>query len=82
MEIIIMLKTIRGHYKNGDIKLYEKPQLEEGEIIVTFLNSEGSTMMDLGARGISMDDALELKNRLKTFEDDWNAEGMELYDAV
>lgn len=77
-----MLKTIRGHYKNGDIKLYEKPQLEEGEIIVTFLNSEGSTMMDLGARGISKDDALELKNRLKTFETDWNAEGMELYDAV
>lgn len=77
-----MLKAVRGHYKNGKVELYEKPQLEEGEIIVTFLNSGEPGLMDLRERGISQSDAMELRNRLKTFEADWNAEGMELYDKV
>jgi hypothetical protein len=77
-----MLKAIRGRYKNGKVELYEKPQLEEGEIIVTFLNSEESGSVDLRARGIAQPDAVELRNRLKTFEADWSAEGMELYDKV
>lgn len=77
-----MLRAIRGHYKNGKVEFYEEPQLEEGEIIITFLNSDESGSVDLRARGITKVDAAELKNRLKTFEDDWNAEGMELYDKV
>jgi hypothetical protein len=77
-----MLRAIRGHYKNGKVEFYEKPQLEEGEIIVTFLNSEESGSVDLRARGITVKDAAELKNRLKTFEEDWNAEGMDLYDKA
>lgn len=77
-----MLRAIRGHYKNGKVEFYEEPQLEEGEIIITFLNSDESGSVDLRARGITKADAAELKSRLKTFEDDWNAEGMELYDKV
>lgn len=77
-----MLQAIRGHYKNGKIDLYEEPQLEEGEIIVTFLNSEKAGSVDLLAHGITKTDAAELKGRLKTFEADWNAEGMELYDKA
>ncbi|MBI5814945.1 MAG: hypothetical protein HZB29_04975 [Nitrospinae bacterium] len=77
-----MIKAIRGHYKNGTVELYEKPQLDEGEIIVTFLNSEESGSVDLRERGISQSAAADLRNRLKSFETDWNAAGMELYDKV
>lgn len=77
-----MLEAIRGHYKDGKIELYEKPHLNEGEIVVTFLNPDISGMVDLRARGITKEDAADLKSRLKTFENDWNAEGMELYDKA
>ncbi|MBI4665339.1 MAG: hypothetical protein HY751_02885 [Nitrospinae bacterium] len=77
-----MLQAIRGHYKNGKIELYEEPELKEGEIIVTFLNSGEAGSIDLQARGISITEAADLKSRLKTFEADWNAEGMDIYDKV
>lgn len=77
-----MLRAIRGHYKQGKIELYEKPKLEEGEIIVTFLNSEETGVVDLPARGITKVDAADLKNRLKAFESDWSAEGMDIYDKA
>ena len=33
-----MLKTVKGHYKDGRIELYEKPRVKESDIIITFLN--------------------------------------------
>lgn len=77
-----MLETIKGHYKNGKVELYEKPHLKESDVIITFLNSEESKSMDLRAKGISKEEARDLRSRLKTFEADWNAEGMELYDKI
>ncbi len=77
-----MLKTVKGHYKNGQIELYEKPHLKESDIIITFLNSEEAGAIDLQAKGITKEEAQDLKNRLRSFEDDWNAEGMELYDKI
>ena len=75
-----MLEAIRGHYKDGKIELYEKPHLQEGDVIITFLSAEGSGFTDLQAKGITKEEAANLRSRLKTFESDWNAEGMELYD--
>ena len=77
-----MLEAIRGHYKDGKVELYEKPHLREGEIIITFLNAEGAGLSNLAARGITTEEAADLRNRLKTFEADWNAEGMEIYDKA
>lgn len=77
-----MLKSVRGHYKNGKVELYEKPQLTEGEVIVTFVNTEKPEYINLQSKGIKKEDAQDLKNRLRTFEEDWNAEGMELYDKL
>lgn len=57
MELWAMLKAIRGRYKNGKVELYEKPQLEEGKIIGTFLNSKEPGSADLRARGITQSDA-------------------------
>lgn len=77
-----MLEAIRGHYKDGKFDLYEKPHLKEGEVIITFLNSGEAKLIDLQAKGITKEEAQDLRSRLKTFENDWNAEGMELYDKL
>ena len=77
-----MLRTVKGHYRNGRIDLYEKPLLTESDVIITFLNSEDSGSIDLQAKGITKEMALDLKNRLRSFEEDWNSEGMELYDKI
>lgn len=77
-----MLKAVKGHYKDGHIELYEKPGVKESDIIITFLNSEETGEVDLQARGITKEGAQDLKNRLRPFEEDWNVEGMELYDRI
>ncbi|MBI3795129.1 MAG: hypothetical protein HY280_10465 [Nitrospinae bacterium] len=76
------MEAIRGHYKDGKIELYDKPRLKEGEIVVTFLNPEVPGKIDLQAKGISKEEAADLKHRLRTFENDWNAEGMDIYDKA
>lgn len=77
-----MLEAIRGHYKNGKIELYEKPHFKESEVVITFLNPEKAEAVDLQARGITKEEAQDLRSKLNTFENDWNAEGMELYDKI
>ncbi|MBI4826666.1 MAG: hypothetical protein HY807_09665 [Nitrospirae bacterium] len=75
-----MLKTVKGHYRQGEFELYEKPQVEECDILVTFI--ENGEVIDLKSHGITKEDAQDLRDRLRTFEDDWNAPGMELYDKI
>ena len=77
-----MLRTVKGHYKDGRIDLFEKPLLKESDVIITFLNSEDAGLINLKAREITEEMALDLRNRLRSFEEDWNAEGMELYDRI
>jgi hypothetical protein len=77
-----MLKAISGRYKNGTVELFEKPGISESDVIITFINPEEQENIDLQARGITQEEARNLRNRLLTFEDDWNAEGMELYDKL
>jgi hypothetical protein len=36
--------------------------------------------IDLVSRGISLEQAAEMRNRLLSFDEDWNAPGMEVYD--
>jgi len=38
--------------------------------------------IDLTARGITMEQAAEMRNRVLSFEEDWNAPGMEVYDEL
>jgi hypothetical protein len=77
-----MLKTVKGHYKDGQIELYEKPQMKESDVIVTFVDSENAGSINIQAKGITKEEAQDLRNRLRSFEEDWNAEGMELYDKI
>ena len=77
-----MLTSVRGIYRNGKIELYEEvPSIERAEVIVTFIPYEVGRA-DLSARGIIPELAAELRQRLLTFEEDWNAPGMEAYDKL
>lgn len=75
-----MLKAVKGHYKQGKLELYETPQIAECDVIVTFI--ENGEAVDLETRGITKEDARDLRNRLRAFEEDWNAPGMEAYDKI
>jgi hypothetical protein len=77
-----MLRAVRGRYKNGSVELFEKPPISEGNVIITFIDSEESDYVKLQSKGITKEAAQDLKNRLRSFEEDWVAEGMELYDKL
>lgn len=74
-----MLKSVHGIYRQGKVELVEQPTgiPEEAEVIVTFLE-DGS--IDLKSRGISSDQAAELRSRLASFTEDWESPEMAAYD--
>jgi hypothetical protein len=76
-----MLKTVKGqNSRHGKLERYEKHQIEECDVLITFI--ENGELIDLKSRGITKEDAQDLRDSLRTFEDDWNAPGMEIYDRV
>ncbi len=74
-----MLTSIQGIYRSGKIHLSELPRnvTDETPVVVTFLKS-GS--IDLRERGISVEQASDLRVRLATFAEEWNAPEMDIYD--
>ncbi len=76
-----MLVSVRGVYRDGKIELHDKlPDVTSAEVIVTFLSNESP--IELASYGLSTLQVLELRERLATFEEDWNAPGMEAYDEL
>jgi hypothetical protein len=72
-----MLKTIEGVFREGKVELLEcPPNVKEARVIVTFLQDgeNGSTL--------TAEESNELRWRLETWEEDWNAPGMEAYNDV
>lgn len=77
-----MLTSVRGIYKDGQVKLREKVHgIKTAEVIVTFIFPEDRGV-SLRVRGFTEELASELRQRLLTFEEDWNAPGMEAYDKL
>jgi hypothetical protein len=75
-----MLKSVEGIYREGKLELLEPVPVDvEGKVIVTFL-SHGST--DLEGRGINEQQAGDLRQRLKSFAEDWERPEMDVYDAI
>ncbi len=70
--------TVEGTYRNGEVKLSERPPIKEARVLVTFL-PPGT--VDLKSRGIDEQQAADLRARLKPFADDWNRAEMDVYDA-
>lgn len=75
-----MLKSFEGIYRQGKVELLESPPSDaEGKVIVTFLAAGPA---DLAERGIDERQAADLRQRLKTFAEDWERPEMDVYDAV
>jgi hypothetical protein len=76
-----MLKSVEGIYKDGKVELLETPDdVEEARVIVTFLPAPGP--IDLRARGMTEEEAADLRARLKPFAEDWERPEMAGYDAL
>jgi hypothetical protein len=75
-----MFKSVEGVYRDGKVELLETPPAEvEGRVIVTFLNGHA---VDLAERGIDERQAADLRQRLKSFAEDWDRPEMDVYDAI
>ena len=72
-----MLKCVEGVYRNGEVELLESPpNVTESRVIVAFLEGPSS------GPSLSPEELAELRGKLAAWEDDWNATGMEAYDAL
>ena len=76
---LLMLTSVEGLYRNGEIELMEVPTdvRRETRVIVTFLKPG---LIDLRARGIDEAHAADLRGRLATFAEDWDSPEMDIYD--
>jgi hypothetical protein len=74
-----MSKTIHGIYRNGRVELLEEPanNIKEGPVLITFLE-RGE--IDLQARGVTEEQAANLRARLASFTEGWEAPEMGVYD--
>ncbi|MCQ3938823.1 MAG: hypothetical protein DPW18_17520 [Chloroflexi bacterium] len=74
-----MLTTLQGVYRKGKIVLKNNPTNipDETPVIVTFLGGEG---IDLRARGISEEQAGEIRAQLAAFAEEWDSPEMSIYD--
>lgn len=72
--------TLEGTYQNGIVKLSETPSASATavRVLVTFLEP---VEIDLAARGISREQAADLRHRLSPIAEDWNSPEMDVYDA-
>ena len=77
-----MLKSVEGTFRDGRVELAERVD-EPGpvRVIVTFL-SNGVHNVDLAARGVSPEQAADLRSRLQAFAEDWDRPDMDAYDAL
>jgi hypothetical protein len=77
-----MLTSIEGVYRDGRVELAESPPPgTTGRVIVTFV-SLPATVVDLGERGMGLEQAADLRHRLATFVEDWQRPEMDVYDAL
>jgi hypothetical protein len=74
-----MWRSVEGVYRDGRVELLEPaPGDTEARVIVTFLPR--AQVIDLAERGIDERQAADLRQRLKTFADDWDRPEMAVYD--
>ena len=75
-----MLNSVEGVYRDGKVELLEPaPPNATGRVIATFLPAAS---VDLQERGISEEQAADLRRRLATFAEDWDRPEMGVYDAI
>jgi hypothetical protein len=76
-----MLTTVEGVVRDGKVELSQTPPDAEGaRVLVTFLPRPGP--IDLRERGISEEEAADLRARLRSVAEDWDRPEMDVYDAL
>ena len=76
-----MLTSIEGIYRDGKVELSEAPPpWKEARVIVTFLPTPGP--IDLRERGINEQEASDMRNRFRTFIEDWDDPAMDVYNDL
>ncbi|MFH1287662.1 MAG: hypothetical protein ABII25_03090 [bacterium] len=65
----------------SDLLSLSEDKLDEVKDFVEFLKSR-SKKLSIKDVGMTKEEAGDLRSRLTTFEDDWNASGMEAYDKL
>jgi hypothetical protein len=75
-----MLKSVEGIYRNGKVELLEQPpDINEARVIITFLppNKESAQPPQF-----TPEELADLRGKFASWEEDWNAPGMEAYDEM
>jgi len=76
-----MLRSVEGVYRDGKIELTEiPPEITEARVIVTFLPKEGP--IDLRTRGISEQQATEMRWGWGAAAEDWDSPEMDVYNDL
>ena len=78
------MQTVKGTYKGGRVELINAPavDIDETPVLITFLVDDPGKEVDLQKQGIGPENALDLRNRLKCFADDWERPEMDAYDNL
>jgi len=79
------LHSIEGFYNDGVVELLEAaPSGTTGRVIITFLDAtpHKTRLIRLSERDIDEQHAADLKQRLQSFNEDWNRPEMDVYDAL
>ena len=76
-----MLTTVQGVYKDGKIELLEPaPEMTEARVFVTFMPT--AKPINLAERGISPQEAAEMRFRLGGLVEDWEDPAMHVYNDL
>ena len=76
-----MFTTVEGVYRDGKIELLQAPtDVKATRVLVTFLPVEGP--IDLRNRGISDEQAAELRWGFGAAAEDWDRPEMDVYDDL
>ena len=75
-----MLTTVEGIYQDGKVELLEIPRdVNKARVIVTFLPpNQGRSQPPR----FTAEELADLRGKFAAWEEDWNAPGMEAYDAL
>ena len=75
-----MLVAVQGVYRKGRVEITPAPGniADDTPVIVTFLVPD---RIDLRTRDIDETQARDLRDRLRTFIEDWDSPEMSIYDS-
>jgi hypothetical protein len=78
------MQTIRAIYKDGHVEFINTPpsDVDHASVLVIFLDHEHGQSLDLRKQGIGLENAADLRQRLKCFAEDWKRPEMDAYDNL